>query len=296
MTVNTEIVADLKQRAPAWFSSLRDRLCAVFEAIENEAEGPFFEGVTAPGSFEYKPWTRPDANGGGGTMAMMHGRVFEKVGVHISVVHGELAADFRQQIPGADEDPHFWAAGISLIAHPWNPHAPTAHMNTRFISTTRAWFGGGGDLTPMLASKRKEDDPDSLLFHAAMRDACSRHASPDSYERYRKWCDEYFFLDHRKEPRGIGGIFFDRHWSGKPEQDFAFIRDVGEAFLAVYPLILQRNISLGWTGEERIEQEIRRGRYAEFNLLQDRGTLFGLRTGGNIEAILSSMPPRVRWP
>jgi len=291
-----DIVTDLKHRTPEWFSSLRDRLCEAFETIEIEAEGPFFQGATEPGRFEYKPWKRPDANGGGGTMAMMRGRVFEKVGVHISIVHGELATDFRKQIPGADEDPHFWAAGISLIAHPWNPHAPTAHMNTRFITTTRSWFGGGGDLSPMLASKRDESDPDSLLFHQAMRDACSRHASPGSYERYKKWCEEYFFLEHRKEPRGIGGIFFDRHWSGEPERDFAFARDVGEAFLAVYPVILRRNISLEWTEEERIEQEVRRGRYAEFNLLQDRGTLFGLRTGGNIEAILSSMPPRVRWP
>lgn len=296
MIFDRDVIADLKCRAPEWFSDLRDRICAAFETIEAEAEGPFFDEATEPGHFEYRRWTRPDANGGGGTMAMMRGRVFEKAGVHVSVVHGELAADFRQQIPGAEEDPRFWAAGISLIAHPWNPRAPTVHMNTRFIVTTKAWFGGGADLTPMLAAKRSEQDSDCILFHEAMRDACKAHAPSGSYERYKKWCEEYFFLEHRKEPRGVGGIFYDRHWTGDPEQDFAFTRDVGNTFLEVYTTILRRNMSLHWTEEERVEQETRRGRYAEFNLLQDRGTLFGLRTGGNIEAILSSMPPRVRWP
>ena len=283
----TPDMADFSVRVADWFEKLRDNICGQFETIESDAEDSPLSDKPS-GYFERKNWTRD--GGGGGQISVMHGRVFEKVGVNISVVHGQFAEDFRAQIPGATDDGQFWAGGISLVAHPQNPFVPAAHMNTRFVITSKAWFGGGGDLTTLKPAPKQAN-----TFHADLKACCERH-DPDYYPKYKQWCDDYFYLKHRDEPRGAGGIFYDYLDSGDREADFSFTRDVGSSFSGSYVNIVRETMNKHFTAEDRHFQLVRRGRYVEFNLLYDRGTSFGLKTGGNIEAILMSLPPEVRWP
>jgi coproporphyrinogen III oxidase len=284
-------VENQKKIACAWFAKLRDEICVVFEKIEDSVKGADEIMAMSPGRFVRKNWERPEGleESGGGVMSIMHGRVFEKVGVNISTVFGEFSEQFRASIPGAEEDPRFWASGISLVAHPRSPHVPIAHMNSRMIVTTKKWFGGGGDLTPIFANKQ-----DTGEFHKALQLACDTH-NIEYYPKFKKWCDEYFYIPHRNETRGVGGIFYDNLNSKNWNADFAFTQDVGISFKNVYANIVNRHMNREWSDEEKYTQLIKRGRYVEFNLIHDRGTKFGLMTNGNTEAILMSLPPIAAW-
>jgi coproporphyrinogen III oxidase len=286
-----------KDRARAWFESLRDRIVADLEALEREAPDTLYPGVS--GTFEKTSWSRPKAadgeDQGGGVMGIMRGRLFEKVGVHTSTVFGSFAPDFAAEVKGAKHDPRFWASGISLICHPRNPHVPPVHINTRMMVTTQAWFGGIADLNPVLDTQRDRSHSDAVAFHARLKQSCDAFEA-GAYGKYAKWADEYFWLPHRGEPRGVGGIFYDHLDTGDWERDFTFTQSIGHAFSEIYPAIVRNHIGESWTDAQRREQAKWRGRYVEFNLLYDRGTTFGLKTGGNVESILSSMPPTAQWP
>ena len=287
--MTSKTLEERQKTVSGWFHHLRDQMCSAFELLEDKVTGPNERaGNGKPGRFEYTEWDRP--TGGGGVMSLMKGRVFEKVGVNISTVHGEFSEEFRSNIPGTEEDPGFWATGISVVAHLHSPLVPAAHMNTRFIVTSKAWFGGGSDLTPIYPNKQSE-----TAFHTALKNACEPH-DPTYYPKFKKWCDEYFYLPHREESRGAGGIFYDYLDTGNWDADFAFTQDVGRAFLDIYPKIVAAHMNESWTAKQREQQLYRRGRYVEYNLLFDRGTIFGLKTGGNVEAILMSLPPTVKWP
>lgn len=284
----TEQTEARKSRAREWFEALRDEICAAFEALEDELPSAISEtlGNPEPGRFERSEWQRP--GGGGGVMSVMRGRVFEKVGVNVSTVYGEFSEEFRKDMPGAATDPRFWASGISLVAHLRSPKVPAVHMNTRHIVTTKAWFGGGADLTPMVP-----DEADTASFHAALEAACDAHGA-DYYARFKKWCDEYFYLSHREEPRGVGGIFYDQ-LGGDWDADFAFTQDVGRAFLRAYLPLVERRRGMAWTEADKDAQLVHRGLYAEYNLVYDRGTKFGLETGHDANAVLMSLPPLAKW-
>lgn len=278
--------AERQKQAQTWFRTLRDQICAAFEHLEDSYAGPGSAEQQA-GRFERTAWDRP--GGGGGVMSVMRGRVFEKVGVNISTVWGEFSDKFAKEVKGAAEDPRFWASGISLVAHPANPLVPAVHMNTRHIVTTESWFGGGADLNPALPN-----DQDTQDFHAALQATCDQHGD-EYYDRFSKWCEEYFHIKHRNRSRGVGGIFYD-HLDADWEKDFAFTQAVGQTFLETYPKLVDRHMNTPWTPAQREMQLVYRGYYAEFNLVYDRGTKFGLMTDGNTEAILMSLPPEAKWP
>jgi coproporphyrinogen III oxidase len=285
-------ILDRRDRAKTWFESLQTRIVAELERLEDEAPAALYPDP--PGRFDLRPWTR-ETGAGGGIGGHFRGRLFEKAGVHTSAATARFSPEMAATMPGADKDPSYVSSSISLIIHPRSPRVPTVHMNTRFLSTAQSWFGGGADLTPMLDEQRSQEADDAVLFHKAMQDACDAY-DPAAYGKYKAWCDEYFYLPHRQETRGVGGIFYDQLNSGDFEKDFAFTRAVGEAFLDVYPKIARHRMDEPWTEADRMQQLVRRGRYVEFNLLYDRGTMFGFKAGANIDTMLSSMPPMVAWP